>query len=97
MLALYAAFSCIARRAGDFETLSIQGDRVLIERWEVGRVSRYEFSRYWAQVVLKLASGGRHGTLALRSHGRQVEFGSHLTEEQRSEVAGIIKAQLRND
>jgi uncharacterized membrane protein len=39
------------------------------------------------------ARGGRD-TLALRSHGRQVEFGRHLTQEQRREAARAIKARL---
>ena len=96
MFVLFLAFRCIARHAGDFESLSIQGDRVLIERWERGEVSRYEFNRYWAQVVLEAPGPGRRAVLALRSHGRQVEFGRHLTEEQRSALAGAIRDQLRN-
>ena len=93
VLVVYLAFRCIERHAGDFESLSIQGDQVLIVRQERGEVSRYEFNRYWAQVVLQ---PGREVVLALRSHGRQVEFGRHLTEQQRCRMAGIIRAELGN-
>jgi len=96
MLAVVAAFAYLDRHASDFESLTIQGDRVLIERRELGRVSRYEFNRYWAQVVWQPTAPGRHARLALRSHGRQVEFGCHLTDEQRGEAAGIIKDRLRH-
>jgi uncharacterized membrane protein len=96
MLAVYLAFRCLERHAGDFESLSIQGDRVLIERRERGRVSRHEFNRYWAQVVLQPARFGQQAVLAVRSHGRQVEFGRHLTEEQRWEAVRAIRDELGN-
>ena len=91
MLVLYLAFRYIAQHAGDFESISIDGDRVLIERWETGRVSRFEFNRYWAQVVLQREP---RDTLTVRSHGQQVEFGRYLTDEQRREAARAIKQKL---
>ena len=93
---VYLAFRAVAQHAGDFESISISGDRVLIERWERGRVDRHEFSRYWARVVFEPAVAGRGEILALRSHGRQVEFGRYLTEEQRREVARTLKEELRH-
>jgi uncharacterized membrane protein len=96
VLIVYLAFRCLERHAGDFESLSIQDDRVLIVRRERGEVSRDEFNRYWAQVVLQPDRWGRQVVLALRSHGRQVEFGRHLTEEQRVEAARTIRARLTN-
>ena len=94
VLVVYLAFRCLERHAGDFESLSIQDDRVLIVRRERGEVSRHEFNRYWAQVVLQPSRWGRQVVLALRSHGRQVEFGRHLTEEQRVEAARTIRTRL---
>jgi uncharacterized membrane protein len=94
MLVVYCAFRYVARHASDFESISIDADRVTIERWEMGRVSRFEFNRYWAQLVTQPVACRGGDMLALRSHGRQVEFGRYLTEEQRREVARAIKAQL---
>jgi uncharacterized membrane protein len=96
VLLVFLAFRCIERHAGDFESLSIQDDRVLIVRRDRGEVSRHEFNRYWAQVVLQPGHRGREVVLALRSHGRQVEFGRHLTEAQRCTMAGVIRAELGN-
>jgi uncharacterized membrane protein len=93
---LYLAFRAMAQRAGDFESISIDGDRVLIEKWERGRVNRHELSRYWARVVVEPCVPGRGNVLAVRSHGRQVEFGRHLTDEQRREVARTLKQELRH-
>jgi uncharacterized membrane protein len=96
MLVLFLAFRFIERHAGDFESIAIRDDRVLVERWETGRVSRYEFNRYWAQVVVSHSASGGKSVLALRSHGREVEFGQHLTEEQRDALARKLRQQLRN-
>ena len=93
---VYLAFRVMAQHAGDFESISISGDRVLIERWVRGRVDRFEFSRYWARVVFEPAAPGRGEVLALRSHGRQVAFGRHLTQEQRREAARALKQELRH-
>ena len=97
VLVVYLAFRCLERHTDDFESLSIQDDRVLIVRRERGEVSRHEFNRYWAQVVLQPSRWGRQVVLALRSHGRQVEFGRHLTEEQRVEAVRTIRARLTTD
>ncbi len=95
MALLYLAFRAVGRRAGDYESISICGDRVLIERWETGRPTRFEFSRFWAQVIVQPERNGGAAVLALRSHGREVEFGRHLTPEQKAEVAQTLKEQLR--
>jgi uncharacterized membrane protein len=93
---LYVAFRAVAQRAGDFESISISGDRVLIERRERGQIDRHEFSRYWARVVFEPSVPGRGNVLAVRSHGRQVEFGRHLTDDQRRQVAQTLKHELRH-
>lgn len=93
---VYWAFRQMQRHAADFESLAIKGDRVLVERWDCGRLSRFELNRYWAQVVLEQGDRPGRTVLALRSHGRQIEFGRHLTEEQRVAVARTLKQQLRN-
>jgi len=95
MALLYLAFRAMGRRAGDYESISICGDRVLIECWETGRPTRFEFNRFWAQVVVQPERNGGAAALALRSHGREVEFGRHLTPEKRAEVAQTLKDQLR--
>jgi uncharacterized membrane protein len=96
MFVLFLAFRFIERHAGDFESIAIKDDHVLVERWETGQVSRYEFNRYWAQVVVSHSASGGKSVLALRSHGREVEFGQHLTEEQRDALARKLRQQLRN-
>ena len=93
MAVLYAAFRHVDRHAADYECLEINGDRVRIEIRDGRDVRRVELNRHWAQVVMADISGRRR--LALRSHGREVEFGRHLTNEERERVGRELLQQLR--
>jgi uncharacterized membrane protein len=92
MAVLYWAFRYIDRHAGDYERLEISGDRVVMEVCEGGVVRLMEFNRQWARVVMTDSQG--RGRLALRSHGREVEFGRHLTHEARERVARELRQRL---
>ena len=91
MLVLYLAFRYIDRHAGDYERITIRGDSVSVEVREASRVTRHELNRCWAQVVCE-AEGAR---LALRSHGRDIEVGRHVCDEQRAEMARELVRELR--
>jgi uncharacterized membrane protein len=90
MVGLYLAFRYVDRHAADFERIAITGDRVKVEWQDAGRAMSQEFNRQWAQLVAE--SGGR---LALRSHGREVEIGRHMNEEQRLTLARELGSKLR--
>jgi len=92
VLVLYWAWRWIERHAHDYERLTITGDLVEIEVADVERLRRFRFNRCWTQVVC-----ARDGAcLALRSHGKQIEFGRHLTNEERLKAAGALRQQLRD-
>jgi len=96
MAVLFVALVIVERHAGDYESVSIDGDRVLIERFDRGRATRHSFDRHWAQViVLHEGPGGRCG-LRVRSHGREVSFGEFLTDQQRLQVAAELRRRLKN-
>ena len=63
-----------------------------MESMDAGRVERREFNRSWAQVVCE----GDGSRLALRSHGREVVFGRHLSGHERLAVARALREQLRS-
>jgi len=88
--ALVAACWWVERHARDYERVAFDGDTLLIEIAQIGRVQRFELNRRWAQVVCE-CDGSR---LALRSHGREIEFGRHLTRAQRIAVAGALRRHL---
>jgi uncharacterized membrane protein len=91
MLVLYLAFRYVDRHAADYERIAIDGDRVKVEFFDVGRAQLHELNRCWAQVVVS-PDGSR---LALRSHGRDLEFGRFMNDEQRLSAARELRRQLR--
>jgi uncharacterized membrane protein len=87
------AYRHIERHAQDYERLITNGGILRIKVSEVGRVQRLKFSRWWARVVCEYY-GSR---LALRSHGREVVCGRHLTGGQRLAVPPrALREQLRS-
>ena len=91
MLVLYLAFRYIERHSADYESITIDGDTVRVELSEAGCTRSRTFSRYWAQVVVN-PDGSR---LALRSHGRELEIGRYMIDEQRLELARALERRLR--
>lgn len=95
MAVLYLALRVLDRHSGDFEVITVVEDRLTLERRERGRTSRHEFNTCWARLVVTNGPGQRCG-LSLRSHGREVEFGGYLTDEQRLAVASELRKRLKN-
>ncbi len=96
MAVLFLAFRHVERHAGDFESIAIKGESVLVERWELRRSEPVRVQPLLGAGGSAPRGPGGQTTLALRSHGREVEFGQHLTEDQREAVAQTLKQQLRN-
>jgi len=93
LAALWVAFRRFARDADDFERITIQGDRLLLEACTRGRVQRYEWNRHWTQVIVRGGVGSCH--VALRSHGREIEFGRCLSGGARLDAARRLRDRLR--
>jgi uncharacterized membrane protein len=96
MAVLLAAFKIVEWHAGDYESVSIDGDRVLVERHDRGRITRHSFDRHWAQVIVSHEGPGGRCDLKMRSHGREVRFGEFLTDQQRLQVADELRRRLKN-
>lgn len=90
LLAIACAFYVVHRHAGDYESISIHGDRLAIEKRHYNNISQVVFHRYWAQVVLRPAPCGDQ-RLWLRSHGKEVEVGCYMNNEQRLALAKQLK------
>lgn len=95
ILLVYLAFRYVEQRAGDYECLTFLDDNVVIERRVAGRTDRFEFNRHWVQVTFIEAKGAERGRLVLRSHGKEVAFGVHLSGEQRATLARRLKEHLK--
>ena len=85
----------IRRRQQEDERITIADGEVLIAQ-TIGRETRESrFPHYWVAVVVKHARARNHpARLLLRSHGKEIEIGRHLTEEERLDLATELKNAL---
>lgn len=88
---LAGAFAWCERHAGDWERLTVAGDRVVVEQ-QVGRKrERREFNRYWLRVEVDEAGFGRTPRVVLRGGGAPWEFGNALPARERRAVARELR------
>jgi uncharacterized membrane protein len=92
MLVLYLAFRYVDRHAGDYERITVRDCTVAVEVKDGERVSCVELDRYWAQVLDE-----PDGRILLRSHGREIELGRHLRDEERRAVSRELRRELRRE
>lgn len=88
------AFRHCDEHAGDYEKISISGDRLLVECKDAAALTCHEFSRHWAQVTVNQSQGACQVTLG--SHGRAVEVGRYMSGEARRALAKELRMQLGN-
>lgn len=90
---IYLAFRINYRRASMHENLRLTRDELTVERvnrW--GETRTWHFTPAWLQVGVEDLSRG--GGLKLRSHGRSLEIGRFLTEQECRDLAGALRAAL---
>jgi uncharacterized membrane protein len=90
LLALAYAFYFVHCHAGDYESITIDGDDLVVEKHRYKNTSQVVFHRYWAQVILRGPPGGEQ-RLWLRSHGEEVEVGRFMNQDQRLALAQQLK------
>lgn len=94
LAAVAYAFYYINCHAADYESITIAGDQLAVEKRDYKSISQIVFHRYWARVLLReLPSGDQ--SLSLRSHGKEVEFGRHfMNNDQRLALAQQLKRRV---
>ena len=96
LLAFAIAFYHVNLHSADYESITIEADRVIVEKRGYRNESSAVFQRYWTQVSLRESFGGR-SALYIGSHGKEVEFGRHLIDdEQRIVIMRELKEKLKN-
>lgn len=79
------------------EVLTIEPDRVIVERGRRSPEQRYEFRRAWIQLHWQEPRfRGYPGVLVLRSHGKQVVLGGFLPETERKKLKQELDRILKN-
>lgn len=98
ILALGAALYVCARRGGVRQVILINDDRVVVESGRQEPENRVVFSRSWVKVILERSWNCWYPSrLLLRSHGRQVEIGMFLNEQERQGLALELGRALMNN
>lgn len=91
---LFFAFWLFERHAGDWERVSVHGDRVVVECQRGGVASRQEFNRYWTRLEWEPGRFGQAPRLAV-CHGRaRVPFGADLSADARATIAKDLRRAL---
>ena len=95
VLALGAALYVTAWRGGAREVITITEDSVSVETGRARPALRHDFQRYWTKVVLRRPWVVWHPSkLLLCSHGREIEVGRFLNEEERRGLAKVLQAAI---
>jgi uncharacterized membrane protein len=89
------AFDSLGKHVGDYESLCICGDEILIERRHGTHLERRALNCLWARLILVEARPGRRVELAVRSHGQTTEVGAFLTDEARLELAEELQTWIK--
>ncbi len=94
VLAIYVAFRLNYRSGRAAELVEIDGALLALTRWHPsGREERIELNPYWVRVRLAELRDGRTD-LRLASHGREVSLGRFLTDDERRDVAAVLRDAL---
>jgi uncharacterized membrane protein len=98
-LAFLYAFYVVHAHAEDYESIVIDDENIWIEKKSREEIVSVCFMRYWAKVSLRTVwrAGGltRKTALFISSHGREIEFGSLVSEDQRELLAQEIKQKIK--
>ena len=90
-------FYLSARGGLEVEVVSVGGDKVAVETSRGQIRQRWELQRAWAQIRL-LAPKIRWypSRLVIRSHGKAVELGRFLNEQERRQLAAKLQRAIRD-
>lgn len=76
------------RQGGYGECVTVDGERITVEKGTEHYREHAEFDRYWSQVVIRDPGARLHPKrLFIRSRGKLCEIGRCLTEEERDSLA----------
>lgn len=87
-----AAFRVYARHATDGERIVLQGNQLVVELENAGRLERAEFNREWVRVEPQNGDGS---LIEVSGQGRSVRVGRHVRPELRPALAREIRHALR--
>jgi len=97
LVAVAVAFVCYARHAADIERIELANGRLVVERIEADRSSRWEFDQRRVRVEVDERGRGLGARVQVRlaSRGEPIEIGRHLLDEKRAALARDLRTALK--
>jgi uncharacterized membrane protein len=86
---LWWALKRIEGHSNDFERITLKPGLLTVETRLGSRIDYREFPAYWTRLECL-----KDHRLLIRSHGKEIEIGSLLTEEQKMTLAKALKQEL---
>ena len=95
VLVLGVSMYMFERRTRFAEIIEINNGTLWVTRLDSRNRQEWNFQPYWVQVVLKADPRNWYpNRLFLRSHGRLLEIGGCLTNEERTQLSETLKHEL---
>jgi len=88
------AFESLRAHDGDYEAITIHGDRLVLEWREAGFTRRRELNTHWTQAECVCGQNGTRCRFCVRSHGEAIELGRYLNDHGRIKLAQAVRANL---
>lgn len=92
VFALGWALYYIGCHGNDYECIVITRDRMIVETRSHKTVHQVEFQRYWARIVVLVASGRGRCRIWVRASGQEVELGQFVNDDDRIALAQQLKS-----
>ena len=97
LLALGVVLYISAWRSNIKEVVNVTEEKIRIEIGRNAPEKTYELDKTWAKVVLERSWNNWYPSrLLLRSHGRQIEIGKFLNEQERQCLGAELKKVINN-
>ncbi|MFC5300753.1 DUF2244 domain-containing protein [Azospira restricta] len=91
---LVAAFLHLKRHAGDFERLTLDADRLVVDSHAPGDDRHTEFNSHWVSAALRRVDAAGTRRLVLRAEGKEVAFGRLLSDAELAIVGRELGRRL---
>jgi uncharacterized membrane protein len=94
VLLVYIAFKINYRAARAYEMIELTPDALTLTQVSAsGKTRRFEFNPYWVRLIVTDRPDGG-ADLKLASHGRELEFGTLLNDDERRDFAHALSGAL---
>ena len=88
------AFQSMRAHDADYESITIQGQRLLLEWRDAGQVDRREWNTCWTRAECVCQYQDHQCHFCVSSHGEAIELGRYLDDQGRIQLARTVRANL---